>query len=362
MTEPEGLIRAVIFDFNGVLVDDEDVHFELFREVLASEGVAITDQDYHERYLGYDDRGCFAAALEDAGQAFDGARLDALIARKARRYVQVADAGLRFFPHAAEALAAIAGRWPVAICSGALRSEIEYALDRLDRRGQVAAIIAAEDAHACKPDPAGYLQALHALREHARVPPGSVLEAGACLVIEDSLAGIISARGAGMHAVGISHTYTPAKLREAGAERIIDGLQSLTPAWIDTEFRRTPGAAGAMGILLSRDLIFTSKITGTARAMGQRVLVAGTPSQALAMIAQWQPRVVFVDLSGGDLAAPEALLAYQQQAQPTTAFVAFGSHVDTQALESARAAGCDPVLPRSKFTAELPELITRYLG
>ena len=67
------MIRAVIFDFNGVLVDDESVHFELFREVLAQEGVAITERDYHERYLGYDDRGCFAAALGDAGQAFDDA-------------------------------------------------------------------------------------------------------------------------------------------------------------------------------------------------------------------------------------------------------------------------------------------------
>ena len=73
------MIQAVIFDFNGVLVDDEVVHFELFREVLAQEGVVITDRDYHERYLGYDDRGCFAAALGDAGQAFDHDRLDALI-------------------------------------------------------------------------------------------------------------------------------------------------------------------------------------------------------------------------------------------------------------------------------------------
>ena len=62
-------LRAVIFDFNGVLVDDESVHFALFREVLAQEGVTITEQDYHERYLGYDDRGCFEAALLDAGQS-----------------------------------------------------------------------------------------------------------------------------------------------------------------------------------------------------------------------------------------------------------------------------------------------------
>ena len=66
------MIRAVIFDFNGVLVDDEHVHFELFREVLAEEGVAITAHQYHERYLGLDDRGCFEAALVEAGQRADG--------------------------------------------------------------------------------------------------------------------------------------------------------------------------------------------------------------------------------------------------------------------------------------------------
>src|SRR5271155_5819726 len=96
-------IGAVIFDFNGVLVDDESVHFALFREVLAQEGVVITQRDYHDRYLGYDDRGCFTAALTDAGQHADRDRLDSLIRRKAERYVEIAQQGLRYFPAAAAA-------------------------------------------------------------------------------------------------------------------------------------------------------------------------------------------------------------------------------------------------------------------
>ncbi len=160
-------IGAVIFDFNGVLVDDEAVHFALFREVLAQEGVAITERDYHERYLGYDDRGCFEAALADAGQRADRERLDQLIAQKARRYVEVASQGLRFFAQAAEILGAVAARWPVAICSGALRPEIEYALQRLGRLDQITAIISAEDTKKGKPDPEGYQLALAALQAHA---------------------------------------------------------------------------------------------------------------------------------------------------------------------------------------------------
>jgi CheY-like chemotaxis protein len=123
-----------------------------------------------------------------------------------------------------------------------------------------------------------------------------------------------------------------------------------------------PGPEGSepAGLLLSRDLIFTSKITGTARELGYRVLSAGNAALAAAMIDQWRPKVVFVDLTAGDLVSVPALLAYRQAAGPDTPFVAFGPHVDAAALDAARAAGCDPVLPRSKFTAELPGLIRHY--
>jgi CheY-like chemotaxis protein len=120
-----------------------------------------------------------------------------------------------------------------------------------------------------------------------------------------------------------------------------------------------PEGAEPAGLLLSRDLIFTTKVTGTARELGHRVLVAGNTALAQAMIEQWRPRVVFVDLSAGDLVSIPALLAYRSLAGPDTPFVAFGSHVDTKALADARSAGCDPVLARSQFTAELPALIRR---
>jgi beta-phosphoglucomutase-like phosphatase (HAD superfamily) len=232
-------ISAVIFDFNGVLVDDESVHCALFQEVLAQEGVTITERDYHERYMGYDDRGCFDAALKDAGQTADRARLDDLIARKARRYVEVAEQGLRFFPSAAETLQAIAARWPVAINSGALRPEIEYALRRMGCLDRVTAIISAEDTDKCKPDPEGYRLACEALR--ARASRGhngdtAALSPSTCLVIEDTLAGVISAKGAGMRAVGVSTTYGAEQLREAGADDVVEALAAFTPEWIERRF------------------------------------------------------------------------------------------------------------------------------
>jgi beta-phosphoglucomutase len=239
-------IGAVIFDFNGVLVDDEAIHFALFRELLAQERVTITERDYHDRYLGYDDRGCFEAALADAGQSTERERLDRLIAQKARRYVEVAEQGLRFFPAAADTLGAVAARWPVAICSGALHAEIEYALRQLGRLDQVTAIVAAEDIDKGKPDPECYRLALAALRNHVWKSHGDPttsqqktrLELGAvnCLVVEDSLAGIVAAKGAGMRAVGVSNTYTADHLQKAGADVVVDTLATLTPEWIERQF------------------------------------------------------------------------------------------------------------------------------
>jgi beta-phosphoglucomutase-like phosphatase (HAD superfamily) len=239
-------VGAVIFDFNGVLVDDEDVHFALFREILAQAGVFITRRDYHERYLGYDDRGCFEAALVDASRNANREQLDQMVAQKGRRYIQIAEHGLRFFPSAAETLAMVAACWPVAICSGALRAEIEYALRRLHCLEHVAVIISAEDTDRCKPDPEGYQLALAALRANHRSSRCGLLtaqwkvdadlDAINCLVVEDSLAGVASAKAAGMRTVGVPNTYTRDQLHHAGADLVINGLATLTPAWIDSQF------------------------------------------------------------------------------------------------------------------------------
>ncbi len=229
------MIRAVIFDFNGVLLDDEHLHFALFQEVLAQEGVAITENDYHVRYLGLDDRGCFETALADARKPGGAERVDELIARKARRYQEEAGRGLRFFPGAAECLALLAERWPLAINSGALRPEIELALNLIDRRDRVSAIVSAEDTERCKPDPQGYTLALEGLRRLGN-PALADLAPGDCLVIEDSLAGIESAKGAGMWAVGVPNTYDAARLRSAGADAVVADLPSFTPSWIAAHF------------------------------------------------------------------------------------------------------------------------------
>ncbi len=238
-------IKAIIFDFNGVLVDDESVHFALFSELLAEEGVVLSENDYHERYLGFDDRKCFESVLLDSRKSASADFLDRLIAEKGRRYLEVASEGLHFFPGAAETLRGLAARWPIAICSGALRAEIEYSLKLLNRLDQVAVIVSAEDTTNCKPHPEGYQLALTSLCRRASKNTDATdaqadiptdLAAIDCLVIEDSLAGIVSAKSAGMRVIGVPNTYTALELLEAGADDIVLELEHLTTAWIDQRF------------------------------------------------------------------------------------------------------------------------------
>lgn len=224
LTEP----RAIIFDFNGVIVDDEPLHLELFQRVLAEVQITLTEADYRERYLGHDDRGCFSAVLRDAGraeEAADRALIERLIARKNERYLQAIDDRCQFFPGAIEIARRLSGRLPLAIASGALRSEIEHVLDLGGIRGCFTAIIAAEDVSTGKPDPACYQKALSAL--NAAAPGGAPIHPEECMVIEDSRAGIEAAHRAGMRCLAITNSHGSGEL--GGADWIAASLSGCEP-------------------------------------------------------------------------------------------------------------------------------------
>jgi DNA-binding NarL/FixJ family response regulator len=115
------------------------------------------------------------------------------------------------------------------------------------------------------------------------------------------------------------------------------------------------------GLLLSRDLMFTVKIVSTAKELGRMVKAVGRVEQAEAFLAENRPRAVFVDLTAGDLVTAESLTKLMAMV-PDAPFIAFGPHVETEAFDAARAAGCHEVLTRGKFTATLPDLIRARLG
>lgn len=214
---------ATLFDFNGVLVDDEHVHLAAFRDTLAPLGITITDEAYAERYLGFDDRGAFGAILRDSGRAPSEREIDELVQRKIPLYLARAERELRIFPGAADVVQRRAARGPVAIVSGALRHEIDLALGKMGVRDAVSFIVAAEDVKACKPDPEGYLLAAK------RLP------AIATIVIEDSIAGVRSARAAGLSCVAVAHSYLASELGEADA--VVETIAQATDELLERHAR-----------------------------------------------------------------------------------------------------------------------------
>lgn len=226
------MLQATLFDFNGVLVDDEGLHLEGFNAALRPAGVTISLDEYNERYLGFDDRGAFAAMLRDHGLDHGDERIAALIAAKSVVYAELASRSLTVFEGAAELLRSAAGRAPVAIVSGALRGEIDVALRLMGAVGAPRVIVAAEDVAACKPDPEGYLLGLSRLAATA-----GELDPARCVAVEDSVAGVESARAAGLRVVAVAHTYDARALREAGAHEVFAHVRELTVGALDAAVR-----------------------------------------------------------------------------------------------------------------------------
>ncbi len=230
------MLRAVIFDFNGLIVDDEHLHYVLFAEQLATQGVELTETLYADRYLGYDDRGCFSVALADHGKPCDEALLQGLIDRKARRYLDLAADTLRFFPGLSQAVDRLASAdLALAVCSGALREEVLLGLKLAGISGRFLGVVAAEDTAACKPDPEGYNKALELLR--VRLPD---LEPHQVTAVEDSLAGIQAAKSAGLHVVAIPNSYPVDTLKSASPSAVVPNLEAFAQ-WV-IERSGTPGA------------------------------------------------------------------------------------------------------------------------
>jgi beta-phosphoglucomutase len=219
---------STLFDFNGVLVDDESVHLAAFRAVVEPLGIVIDDATYAARYLGFDDAGAFRAMLEDSGANASDAEVARLVAAKRPVYMQMIEGALVMFDGAADIVRRRAELGPVGIVSGALKEEIEHALAVMGVRDAIAFIVSADDTTRCKPDPEGYTLALKALDE--ALPVGKRV-----IVIEDSLAGIEAAKAAGLRCAAVAHSYSAEKLRAAGADIVVQHLADLTDDMLDYE-------------------------------------------------------------------------------------------------------------------------------
>ncbi len=219
---------ALIFDFDGVVIDSEPIHLKCFQHVLAAAGIALTEQQYYSKYLGFDDHDCFAAAFGDNGRQVSEDQIAEMTATKSQMVKRLYAEGIERLPGAAELIGAAARACvPVAVVSGALRAEIELASARIGVLEHFAAIISPADVERGKPDPAGYRLGLQRLI----AATGRDIAAGRCIAIEDSPAGIAAACGAALHVLGVTTSYPAQRL--AQADRVVDSLADVSLESLD---------------------------------------------------------------------------------------------------------------------------------
>ena len=207
------MIRAIIFDLDGTLVDTEPLHFQGFREVLAGEGIELGREEYFQRLIGYTDRECFSVVLREHRRSGGPEFIEDLIARKAARYMELIHGEDLYYPTAQEFVRECARRFPLVLATGTLRVEAETILRRAGLRELFVDVVSAEDVERGKPAPDSFLLALSHLKKRPELTPP--IRPDECLAIEDTPAGVEAARAANMKVLAIAHTSPAQSLAHA---------------------------------------------------------------------------------------------------------------------------------------------------
>ena len=216
------MLKAVIFDFDGVITDSEILHYRAFNDILAKYDVHIETEDYYRYYLGLSDRDFFLELINKQILNISSELVPQLVKDKKVIYEELAQTegqiieGVRpFLDHLAE------NEVPMAICSGALLPEIELILEQASLRHHFKTIVSADQVTKSKPDPEGFLLTLQRLND--MVGP---IAAEGCVVFEDSHWGLEAAQGAGMKTIAVTNSYPADQLTMA--DHTVDRLDSVT--------------------------------------------------------------------------------------------------------------------------------------
>ena len=213
------MLAAVIFDFDGIIVDTEPLHYKAFQDVLVPLGLGYSWEEYVSSYIGYDDRDAIRAAFRSGNRALDDRRLRDLIEAKGKAFRKTVEIGMEPFPGAVPLIRSISGTLPLALCSGALPSDIMPILKQFGIDQAFDVIVTAADVPASKPDPESYSLAVSRLQG---VFPDRDIPSVRCLAIEDTPAGIASAVGAGLKVLAVTNSYPEEHLD--GASKVVQSL------------------------------------------------------------------------------------------------------------------------------------------
>jgi len=217
------MLKAVIFDFDGVIVDTEMLHYKAFDHIFRTCGVTMPIEVYYDRFLGLSDEELMRTVAEENNLHVSEQNLRQLLEEKAMVFKELALAQATIIDGVPRFLAMLSdNKIAMAIYSGALLPEINMILKGAGLREFFDCVVSAEQVEKGKPHPQGFLLALEKINKKfkAQIAPAE------CVVVEDSRWGLEAAQAAGMHPVAITNTYPAEQLKPA--EKIVANLSELT--------------------------------------------------------------------------------------------------------------------------------------
>lgn len=229
------MIKAILFDFNGVIVDDEHIQFEAYREVMKPYEVELTEYAYFSR-MGMNDRVFVTSVFEEAGKPVDGQILDSITGAKTAKWRESVTANVPLFDGVDNFIRKCAEEFAIGIVSMAKRQEIELVLELAGLKDEFAFILSAEDIKTYKPDPECYREGFRRIDLYRTSNGHLPMDHGDCLAIEDAAAGVQAAKGAGLKALGITSHVSAEALRSAGADAVAKRLDDWMPESIKRVF------------------------------------------------------------------------------------------------------------------------------
>jgi HAD superfamily hydrolase (TIGR01509 family) len=222
------MIKAILMDFNGVIINDEPLQMQAYQEILKDEAIELTETDYYS-CLGMDDRTFIETAYLRAGRELTADRNKEINDAKTARWREIIDEEIPLFAGVENFVKKMEKEFALGIVSMARREEIEYILEKTGLMGCFSAIISAEDVENCKPNPECYRKGFNVIDAFRTRSGSNPIAHGDCLVIEDSPQGIRAGVKAGLKTLGVTNTVSAKELYEAGADSVTKDLNDWMP-------------------------------------------------------------------------------------------------------------------------------------
>ena len=222
------MIKAILMDFNGVIIDDEPIQHAAYKEIFGADGIDVTDEMYYAR-LGMDDKTFVASILAEAGKPADMDRILELTAAKTAHWRNIVSERMPIFEGVENFVRKCANELSLGIVSMAKREEIDFVLEKIGIADAFTLVVSADSVTKCKPDPQCYRQGFRDL-DLARISRGHLpMVHEDCLVIEDSPPGVMAGRAADLPVLGVTNTVSADQLRAAGANAVAKNLNDWFP-------------------------------------------------------------------------------------------------------------------------------------